>query len=278
MIAIISFFIILLVSILIVRAASIMLRLTGLSVEVARFQARSAFTGTGFTTREAEGIINHPVRRKIIQFLMLIGNIGFVSFVSSIILSVTTINAMNLENNMVAVLAIIGTGLLLLVVFTKSSIVEKLFTFIITRALKRWTRIYLNDYDSLLNLSAEFEVTKFTVQEKNWLAGKKIQDLRLNDEGLLVLAVRRTDGYFMGTPKGSTEIYSGDTVILYGREPLLRRIVVRPNGKKGEEEHLQAVDEQNKFEGKHVEKSGEKSNSGIISKMRNLFRRKDKQD
>jgi uncharacterized membrane protein HdeD (DUF308 family) len=71
-VAIISFFSVLLTSVIIVRVAAIMLKSTGLSQDVARFQARSAFTGTGFTTRESEAIINHPVRRRIILALMLI--------------------------------------------------------------------------------------------------------------------------------------------------------------------------------------------------------------
>jgi Trk-type K+ transport system membrane component len=52
---------------LIVRAASIALMMTGMNQKRARFQALSAFTGTGFTTKEAESVMNHPLRRKIIS-------------------------------------------------------------------------------------------------------------------------------------------------------------------------------------------------------------------
>ena len=37
------------------------LQLTGLSLESTAFQARSAFTGTGFTTLEAEKIVGHTL-------------------------------------------------------------------------------------------------------------------------------------------------------------------------------------------------------------------------
>ncbi len=47
-----------------VRFATVALRLTGIVVEVTRFRARSAFTDAGFTTSEAEVIVNHPVRRR----------------------------------------------------------------------------------------------------------------------------------------------------------------------------------------------------------------------
>ncbi|MDI6886556.1 MAG: hypothetical protein QMD22_09525, partial [archaeon] len=48
------------ISFLVVRAAAIALMMTGMDEKRARFQALSAFTGTGFTTREAESVVNHP--------------------------------------------------------------------------------------------------------------------------------------------------------------------------------------------------------------------------
>jgi len=38
---------------------------TGMQRIKARFQALSSITGTGFTTRESESIVNHPKRRQI---------------------------------------------------------------------------------------------------------------------------------------------------------------------------------------------------------------------
>jgi hypothetical protein len=64
MVGILSFLVILLVSVLITKVATIALAHTGLSHESARFQARSAFTGVGFTTNEAERVVTHPVRRR----------------------------------------------------------------------------------------------------------------------------------------------------------------------------------------------------------------------
>ena len=48
-------------STIIVRIASTIMRLTGLPDNVARFQSLSAMTGTGFTTRESELIVNYPI-------------------------------------------------------------------------------------------------------------------------------------------------------------------------------------------------------------------------
>ena len=74
MISIVSLLVVIFVSILITRIATIALTHTGLTKESAKFQARSAFSGAGFTTSESELVVNHPVRRRIVMFLILIGN------------------------------------------------------------------------------------------------------------------------------------------------------------------------------------------------------------
>ncbi len=66
-------------SLLITRAATIALTVTGMARPSARFQARSALTGVGFTTTESESVVVHPTRRRIIMALMLVGNAGLVT-------------------------------------------------------------------------------------------------------------------------------------------------------------------------------------------------------
>ena len=60
MIPIITFLIVVILSVLVTRVATIALVHTGLSREAAQFQARSAFTGVGYTTTESERIVKHP--------------------------------------------------------------------------------------------------------------------------------------------------------------------------------------------------------------------------
>src|SRR5881275_478532 len=87
MVALISVLVLVLLSVLITRVATVALSLTGMSRESARFQARSALTGVGFTTSEAEDVVTHPVRRRIVGGLMLVGSAGVVTAVGSLILS-----------------------------------------------------------------------------------------------------------------------------------------------------------------------------------------------
>jgi len=86
MAGIVTVILILIFSILITRVASIALTHTGLSRESAKFQARSAFTGVGFTTTESEKVVNHPVRRRILLLLMILGNAGIIKGVASLII------------------------------------------------------------------------------------------------------------------------------------------------------------------------------------------------
>ena len=79
MLPVISLLVALTFALVITRVATVALTLTGLPKQSARFQARSAFTGTGFTTGEAESVLGHPVRRRIIMLLMLLGNLGLVT-------------------------------------------------------------------------------------------------------------------------------------------------------------------------------------------------------
>ena len=73
----------LVISLLVTRIGSVALTLTGMSQDSARFQARSAYTGVGFTTDESEQVVNHPVRRRVLAFLMLTGNIGIAVVIAS---------------------------------------------------------------------------------------------------------------------------------------------------------------------------------------------------
>ncbi len=72
-------FLVIIVSFLIVRAGAIALMFTGKEASRARFQALFAFTRTGFTTREAEAVMKDPRRRRIITWLIILGNAGLVT-------------------------------------------------------------------------------------------------------------------------------------------------------------------------------------------------------
>lgn len=241
MIALISLFLVILLSIVITRIATVALVHTGLSVETARFQARSALTGTGFTTREAEQVINHPVRRRIIMILMLWGHAGLITVVSSLILTFVGGQSETMETEKFLFL-ILGMALLGWMAFSRW--VDRRLSWLIDRVLRRMTAMDTCDYVSLLHLAGEYRLVELLVKPGDWIEGLRLMDARPRNEGVMVLAVKQTDGAFIGTPSGETRVSAGDTLVLYGRAGALDRIDQRRKGWEGDKGHREAVAEQ----------------------------------
>lgn len=241
LIGIIALLTVLGLSLVITRLAARALSLTGLSREAARFQARSAFTGTGFTTSEAEQVVNHPVRRQIIMLLMIARSAGLLSIVISLIFSFA---GSGTEHERLFRLLWLVVGVLFLWFLARSRLVEKSLSKLIEWALQRWTDIDTRDYAGLLNLSGEYTVREMLVREGDWIEGKRLRDCRLSEEGVLVLGINRSDGAYVGAPRADTEIYSDDKLILYGRGKALSELDRRRADFTGERAHEEAVNEQ----------------------------------
>jgi hypothetical protein len=241
MFAIISLFLVLALSLLITRVAAVALTYTGLSRESARFQARSAFTGSGFTTSESEKVVAHPVRRRIVMLLMLLGNAGIITAVSSLILTFVG----QQEGIPVSVkIVLLVSGIVVLWGLSVSRWLDRRLSRLIERALKRLTSLDVRDYSSLLHLAGEYQVSELQIQQTDWVADKPLSELSLNEEGILVLGVEKPDGTFYGAPNGGTELKAGDTVLLYGRASQLKDLDDRRRGLEGEQKHGKAVSEQ----------------------------------
>ena len=238
MAALISVFIAITLSLLITRIATEALTLTGLSRTSARFQARSAFTGTGFATAESEAIVKHPLRRRIIMWLMFLGNAGFITVISSLVL--TFVSTSSTGDSLSRLLYLfIGIGVLWLLATNRAF--NRILTRLVRKALRRWTDLDLRDYARLLHLKGKYQVTEIEVDEDDWLANKQLKELRLADEGIAVLGIERGDRVYIGAPYGNTHIYPGDTLIVYGRKAALIELDVRPQGLEGEQAHQRAI-------------------------------------
>ncbi len=253
--SLISLIIIFVLSVLITKIASESLIHTGLSKEMARFQARSAFTGVGFTTRESESITNHPVRRKIIMALMLIGNIGIISALASLLLTFVNISE-NKTANILRV-SIIAGSLIGLWLLSKSKWLEQLLAKIIKIALKKFTNLNIKDYVEILNLKNEYEISVINVNSDDWIANKRIKDLNLRKEGINLIGIQRKDGTYIGTPYGDTKIVKDDQLILYGRRKSLRNLEKRKQNISGDQDHEKAVKEQSQEKEKQKHKDTE---------------------
>lgn len=238
--------IIIFLSILFTRIASIALMHTGLSKQLSKFQARSAFTGVGFTTTEAEKIVNHPVRRKIIMTLMLIGNAGIVSVIAS--LFITFINTGEGGMSLGIKVLILSISIILLWLLATSKVVDLWLYKMISNSLRKYTDLNVRDYAGLLNLSKDYSISELMVEENDWISEQHLKDLSLRDEGVNVLGIKRANGKYIGIPKGETKIKPGDLLVLYGRNTSLEELDVRKKGVHGNIRHREAVHENKKVE------------------------------
>lgn len=240
MVAVATLVVIVLVSLLITRVATVALTLTGLSRESARFQARSALSGVGFTTDEAEAAVNHPVRRRIVMWLMLLGSAGTITVLGTLFLSFA--NADPQQRNL-RIVVLLG-GLLVLWLASRSPWVDRWLSAAIARALSRFADLDARDYAALLHLADRYAVMEIGVEPGDWVAGRTLRELRLREEGVMVIGVSRPGGDYVGVPRYDTRIEVGDTLLAYGRSERLCEIDRRPAGARGDALHAEAVAEQ----------------------------------
>lgn len=241
LIGVAAMLVVLALSLFITRLATVALVLTGLSEEAARFQARSAFTGTGFTTAEAEKVVDHPVRRRIIMWLMVIRSAGMISIIISLIL---TFAVQSEDADRIFRLGLLVAGVAGLLILARAKWVNRMLRGLIEAALRRWTSLDARDYVDLLNLSKDYRVQELRVDEGDWLAKKTIGELDLKEEGVTVLGIYRDDGDYVGVPTGDSRVYAGDTLVLYGRVKTLRDLDERRAGWQGDDAHEGARHEQ----------------------------------
>ncbi len=241
---IITLLVVVSLGLLITKIAASALVYTGVSREMARFQARSAFTGVGFTTSETENMVRHPVRRRIVMTLMLLGNAGFVSAIASMIPILNNTNSASGFGQ----LGLLIVGVLSLWVVSRSRWLDYVIMRATKSAMRRITRLDVQDYTGLLHFSEGFAVVEMSISADHWLTGKNLIELNLKDEGVQVLGIQRANKEYVATPKGTSYIRAGDIVILYGRHDQIEELRERKRDTAGEEQHERRIEAQNEFE------------------------------
>lgn len=232
MIAIASLLLVVLVGLLITRLATLALVATGLSRESAQFQARSAFTRAGFTTGEAEAVVEHPVRRRIVMFLMLAGNAGVASVGVGLLVGFgdSSGSAAGLRA------AVLFGGVVAIFLVARAEWVDRHLRSLLSRLLSRYSDIDVRDYAEILHIAGDYVINELAVQPGDWLCDRTLGELRLRDEGVAVLGIDRSDGY-MGTPGSDTRLREGDRLLLYGRGSVICELDERRSNAQGQKAH-----------------------------------------
>ncbi len=222
MAAIISLLVIIAVSLILVRVGTAALVMTGLSWDVASFQAYSAFFGVGFTTREAEMVVSDSTRRRIIKHLILAGNIGITAGVGSVIVAFVKADGTSGE---LRVLLMISVGVLALWLLSIAPPVQWIIDRLIKASLKRAGVVRPTDFALLLRVHAGYVVEDVEVHAGCTLIGQMLKESRPGTRGVIVLGCTRIatsagdrgDSY-IATPTGNFRIELGDVLTVYGQQ------------------------------------------------------------
>ena len=198
-------------SYLAVRAGAIALMMTGMEQSKARFQALSAFTRAGFTTKEAELVINHPQRRRIITWLIIVGNAGLVAIIVTTTSSIATSTGYNLPITIVAII----TGAFLLYILAGRSRFARWWDNFIENRLVKSQALEEGVTEDLLHLSEGYGVVKLIVTRESIFVGHSLRDVNTADNEFFIIGIERGKEW-ISLPRAREVISDGDRLIIYG--------------------------------------------------------------
>ena len=179
---------------------------------MARFQTRSAFTGAGFTTSESETVVNHPLRRRIISMLMLIGNLGLVTVLATVIVSL--VDTVETVRSMVNQLSWIVGMLVLLWIVALNPLADRLMCAFVSRLLKRHSAFSDDAPHLLLQMPAGHNVSEMRVSAEFENDGARLADIFVS--GIRVLGIRRIDGSYESLPDPEMLVRPLEDLLVYG--------------------------------------------------------------
>lgn len=211
MIAAISVLLILGISFFLIRLAAVALKLTGMAEANARFQAISALTGTGFTTTEAEMIANFPIRRKIVSWLMIFGNLGIISVLSTLMISFIRTDP-NVGSILTQLAWIIGASVIFFAIML-TPFVDRFFCGAISLLLEKLTFLGGRHYQKLLQVGHDFSVSEHQFFAQDSLSAS---ELITHFEDFEILAVRRSSGKTERFTPEMKPVNPGDSLVIFG--------------------------------------------------------------
>jgi len=193
---------------------SIALEATGMERRKARFQAMSALTGTGFSTREAEEVVNHPRRRLIAGWMMFLGSVGIILFLL-IIVVIIVVGVKPAKPTSPIILIISALPAIALMVLYWIGVLDKLATKIVNW-LKRtaYFKPELSNTEIIYH-AGEYSLARLTIGKAAPEVGCKISNTSLAKHNITILAIERGDKT-LPFPEAKEIVQAGDHLLCYG--------------------------------------------------------------
>jgi len=210
---------VIIISFLVIRAGTIALMMTGMDRKKASFQALSAFTRAGFTTREAEAVVNNPQRRRIITWLIILGNAGLVAVIVSATSSIVSSEGYQVPITIFAI--IVGTYLIYKLV-SRAGFTRRWERFVERRFIKSHA-FEEGVTEDLLHFIEGYGLVRAIITENSPFVGAILSDVRALDRDMVILGIERGKDW-IPHPTAKVTIEKDDKIIVYGHTNVLRGI------------------------------------------------------
>jgi hypothetical protein len=209
-----------LVSFIVVRIGGFALQLTGIEPEVARFQALSAFSGTGFTTREAERVVGHKTRRRIVTILIILGNAGLVTIIATLVASFTQVSGYTWFFIRLAIIigGIFGLYQLIIRSNIGQRILDRLQRPLVNRILREAPAV-----EEIFHVEKDWAISLVMVKRGSKSVGQSVADITAEGE-LEILGIDRIDTYLI-RPDREEKIVEGDRLLVYANRKSVKQIL-----------------------------------------------------
>jgi hypothetical protein len=209
-----------LVSFVVVRIGGFALQLTGIEPEVARFQALSAFTGTGFTTREAERVVGHRTRRRIVTILIVLGNAGTVTVIATLVASFTQVGGYAWFFIRLAIIVAGIFGLYQLII--RSDVGQRIVDWVQRPVVKRILR-EAPAVDEVFHVEKDWGINLVTMKGDSKSIGLSVADI-IAEGGIELLGIER-GGSYIARPHSEEMIMKGDRLLVYASRKSLKPLL-----------------------------------------------------
>ncbi len=219
----IIFIILFVLILLLIEILSIVLKLTGLELNKARFQVISILTHTGFTTRESELIVQHPTRRRIASALMIISYVAQITLIT-LLFNVLTQASQNILGTAIA----LSIMMLFVIVVTQSKYLSERFDKVTEKLLKNKIKKMNSNgrIEQVLNLSPEFSIYELIVDTESFICDKTLQELQMKEHYIQILKIDR-GSEMIDFPRADTRVLAGDRMIVYGKIDALTQLIMK---------------------------------------------------
>lgn len=214
MIGILSFLLLILVTIFINQIAGILLEQTGIDRSRAVLESLSAWTTCGFTTSESEEFVSHPVRRHIIMTLMFFGHAGIAAAGAALILGF--IKHSEAHDKIGVKLPILVVGLIILAVIRKSDWLSSLIVKVSPLMLKHIrNKEHTDKVRWLGQLAGNCRIAEIFINDEHPAVKREISALPFEDYKLQLLGlIGPNDNFEPG--ESSKKLQANDKLVTFG--------------------------------------------------------------